>query len=397
MNYNTKGVRFHPTDAEAMEILWDKINLDRDSIVQIGDSLVQVITQLKDICEFEPEELPGRSEIESGDNTWYFFCSPRYKYRNSNRKNRVTNNGYWKPTGQPCKIVTTYNGKAITGTRQTLVFYKGRVSDKKKNENRTPWVMHELELTVNLPNQKSLTLCKLKKKYGKVDASRGEGKPSDLENHCTNNVIPKDQLNATEPSIEPEAFTEYSGIQSGFTTNDDDDDDKFVDSLINIDEFDSNQHNFVDENEGSTLSSNFQIHAEDNDIPKNRELINQKPKAHNDCVGTLDEVRTNEHDNSSWSSILITNDQTYSKEGNSLLAGNEGFGLALENKVAVDSIPREYPEFDELLRHGIFRHELLPVMEAPQNPDDGAQNHNFSTNEQDDDGLWNSINLVLET
>ena len=175
-----KGFRFHPTDAEAIELLWDKLTLDRDSIVQVGDSLVHVITQLKDICEFEPGELPGkalvacccsfrcplviffffvllslagRSELESGDKVWYFFCSPRYKYRNSKRKNRVTKKGYWKPTGTPREIVTTYDGKEIIGSRQTLVFYQGRVSDKKKKENNTPWVIHEFELTLNLPNQ----------------------------------------------------------------------------------------------------------------------------------------------------------------------------------------------------------------------------------------------------
>ncbi|XWS35977.1 hypothetical protein CRYUN_Cryun20dG0042400 [Craigia yunnanensis] len=148
-----KGFRFHPTDAEAIELLWDKIILDRDSIVQVGDSIVHVITQLKDICEFEPGELPGRSELESGDKVWHFFCSPRYKYRNSKRKNRVTKKGYWKPTGKPCEIVTTYDGKEITGNRQTLVFYQGRVSDKMKNENKTSWVIHEFKLTLNLPNQ----------------------------------------------------------------------------------------------------------------------------------------------------------------------------------------------------------------------------------------------------
>ncbi|XVE73602.1 hypothetical protein DITRI_Ditri11bG0131900 [Diplodiscus trichospermus] len=71
------------------------------------------------------------------------------------------------------------------------------------------------------------------------------------------------------------------------------------------------------------------------------ELIIQKPNTPNDCVGTLNEVRTSEHDNSSRSSILFGNDLTYSKEGSSLLVGNEGSGLALENKVAVDSIPQD--------------------------------------------------------
>ncbi|XP_022770664.1 NAC domain-containing protein 91-like [Durio zibethinus] len=399
MNY-VKGFRFHPTDEEAMELLWDKIEHDSDSIVQVGDSSVRVITQLKDICEFEPWELPGRSELGSGDNVWYFFSSPRYKYRNSKRKNRVTKRGYWKPTGKPHETVITYDGKEIIGSRHTLVFYQGRVSDKKKNENRTPWVMHEL--TLSLPNQKSLALCKLKKKYGKVDVSRGdEGQsshplPSSLENHCTNNAIPKDQLNSNGVLTESEAFTEYSGIQSQSTTNEQDDDEFVGSLLIDNDEIYSKHPYFVDENEGNKLSStyNLQIHVADNDIPKHQEgfceLINQKPKAPNECVGTLDEVRTSEYDNSSWSSILTANDQTYSKEGSRLFAEIEGSSLALENHMKVDSIPMECPEFDELLRKGIFVAELVePLPEAPKNSD-GDQNHQFSTNEQDDE-FWNSI------
>ena len=104
--------------------------------------------------------LAGRSELESGDKVWYFFCSPRYKYRNSKRKNRVTKKGYWKPTGKPCEIVTTYDGREITGNRQALVFYQGRVIDKMKNENKTPWVIHEFKLTLNLPNQ-VCSICQL--------------------------------------------------------------------------------------------------------------------------------------------------------------------------------------------------------------------------------------------
>ncbi|XVF33061.1 hypothetical protein REPUB_Repub17cG0135900 [Reevesia pubescens] len=379
MNYS-KGFRFHPTDAEAVELLWEKIVLDRDSIVQVGDSLVHVITQLKDICEFEPGELPGRSELESGDNVWYFFCSPRYKYRNSTRKNRVTKKGYWKPTGKPREIVITFDGKEIIGSRQTLVFYQGRVSDKNKNENKTPWVIHEFQL----PNQKSLTLCKLKKKKGKVDVSRGEegqssqGLPANLENHDYYNAIPKiqEQLNSNEPLAESIAVTEYSGIQSQFTT---DELDEFVDSLlINKDEF------FVDENEGLKLPSNFQTHVADADIPKNQdgfgELINQKPKAPNDCVGCI------EHDNSSWNSILNANDQTYSKEGSSLFAQNEGSCLALQNRVAEDLVPMENSELDVFFQNGIFMAELKPQPKAPKNSD-GVQNHQSSTN----DVFWNSI------
>ncbi|XVE73599.1 hypothetical protein DITRI_Ditri11bG0131700 [Diplodiscus trichospermus] len=285
------GFRFHPTDAEGIELLWDKINLDRHSIVQVGDSLVQVISQLNDMCEFEPEELPGRSEVTTlGISSAHQDTSTAIVI---------------EKTGLP---------------RMTLVFYKGRVSDKKNNENRTPWVLLEFELTVNLPNQKSLTLCKLKKKYGKVDVSRGEeGQsshllPSSLENHCTNNAVPKDRLNSNEPLIEPEAFTEYSGYQNQFTTSDDDaDDDKFLDSLlIDNDEFYSIEHKFVDKEEGPQLSSNFQIHAAANDIPK---------------------PSTSEQDDAFRNSIFFTTDeveaytQTLRRKQQNIAAKNEGLQL----------------------------------------------------------------------
>ena len=80
-----------------------------------------------------------------------------------------------------------------------------------------------------------------------------------------------EQLNSNEPLTEPEAFTEYSGIQSQVTTNEQDDD-EFVDSLLNNnnEEFYSNQPYFVNENEGPRLSSNSQIHVADNDIPNVR-------------------------------------------------------------------------------------------------------------------------------
>ncbi|KAH1081106.1 hypothetical protein J1N35_020867 [Gossypium stocksii] len=324
MNY-VKGFRFHPTDAEAIELLWEKLQLDRDSFVQLGDSLIPVITQLNDICKFEPAELPGRSELVSGDNVWYFFCSPRYKYRNSKRKNRVTKQGYWNPTGKSRTIVTTCDGKKITGTRQALVFYKGRVCVKNKKANKTLWVMHEFELNLNLPNQKSLILCKLKKKYGKVNVSIGEEEQSNqylpsskLENHCTNNGIPKEQLNSTEPV----AFSEYSGIQSELVNNEQTVD-EFVDSLlIKNDEFYSNHPYFV----------------HDKQDPKNQEgfsdLTYQKLRTPNDRVWTMNEVGS--------SSGLVANDpSSYSNGDNNqhdTSFAEQGSSLAFENHVLVDSI-----------------------------------------------------------
>ncbi|XP_022757649.1 NAC domain-containing protein 79-like [Durio zibethinus] len=401
MNY-IKGFRFHPTDKELIELLWEKRVLDRDYIVQVGGSPVQVLTQLKDICEFEPGDLPGLSELESGDNAWYFFCSPRYKYRNSKRKNRVTKKGYWKPTGKPREILTTYDGNEIIGSRQTLVFYQRRVRDKMKNENKTPWVMYEFELTLNLPNLKSLTLCKLKKKYGKVEVSSVEegqsshGSPSNLENHRTNNATPQVQLNSNEPLTEPVAFTEYGEIQSQLTTNEQGNI-ECVDSLfVNNDELYSTQNYFVGENEGPKLSSDFQFYVADNDIPKNQDgfdkLISQQQTATNDSVETII--------TSLWGSTLVANDQTHTKQGrnqhNTSFAEpeNEGSSLAFKNVVAEDSIPMVHSEFDEFLRKGMFMAELVPMPKAPKNSD-GVQNHLFRTNEQNDE-FWDLISFTTD-
>ncbi|KAE8708259.1 putative Arv1-like protein [Hibiscus syriacus] len=389
---HVKGFRFHPTDEEAMEHLWEKQVLDRDSFAQVCDSRVPLITQLEDICKFEPQELP----------VWYFFCTPRYKYRNSKRKNRVTKKGYWNPTGKPREIVTTFDGKKISGTKQTMVFYKGRVGDKNKKENKTPWLMLELELTLNLPNQKSLTLCKLKKKARKVDVSRGEeGQsnlclPSNLESHCTNSAIPEGQLNSREPLTGPVSFTENSGIQSELVNNEQTLD-EFVDTLIKNDEFYSNQPTFPYEKEDS-----------------------MKLKAPNDCVPAMNQVGISDHDNSSRSSVVYANDPTNSNEDdnqqntlfaeengddnqqnalfaeengddnqhntlfpeengddnqqNALFAEEngddnqhntsfpeEGSRLAFENHVPVDSIPTEGSDFNEFFHNGIqyYEHHIL--------------------------------------
>ncbi|KAE8681695.1 putative Arv1-like protein [Hibiscus syriacus] len=382
---HVKGFRFHPTDEEAMEHLWEKQVLDRDSFVQVGDARVPLITQLEDICKFEPEELPGWSELQSGDHVWFFFCTPRYRYRNSKRKNRVTKKGYWNPTGKPRQIVTTFDGKKISGTKQTMVFYKGRVGDKNKKENKTPWLMHELELTLNLPNQKSLTLCKLKKKAGKVDVSRGEEGQSNLclplESHCTNNAIPEGQLNSKEPLKEPVSFSENSGIQSELVNNEQTID-EFVDTLIKNDEFYSNQPTFPYKKEDFLLYSDSQIYNANTDIQKNQEgfgeLINQKLKAPNDCVPAMNQVGISDHDNSSWSSVVYANDPTNSNGDDNqqnTLFPEEGSSLAFENHVPVDSIPTEGSDFNEFFLNGIqYIAELLSRTEHEELQDQSSTN-----------------------
>ncbi|XP_039172062.1 NAC domain-containing protein 71-like [Eucalyptus grandis] len=63
------------------------------------------------------------------------------KYLNSNRSNRTTKAGYWKPTGEVLTIVSE-DTQAKIGIRKTLVFYEGRMPKGK----RTNWLKHEYHL-----------------------------------------------------------------------------------------------------------------------------------------------------------------------------------------------------------------------------------------------------------
>lgn len=49
--------------------------------------------------------------------------------------------------------------------------------------------------------------------------------------------------------------------------------------------------------------------------------------------------------------------------------------------------------FDEFLDNGLFMAELSPLPEPPKNPDE-VQNHQLSTNEQDE--FWNSIFITTD-
>ncbi|GKV37307.1 hypothetical protein SLEP1_g45349 [Rubroshorea leprosula] len=152
---NPVGFRFHPSDEELISFYLTNMVLGRDSVVQD-------IANVGDICEYEPWELPRLSALESDDEVWYFFCKPNHKYKNSTRSNRTTNKGYWKATGKQRKIKAENSTRDVIGKKKTLVFYLGSI--RNGDGKRTSWVMHEYELTSNIPNQTSFVLCKLKKK-----------------------------------------------------------------------------------------------------------------------------------------------------------------------------------------------------------------------------------------
>ncbi|TYJ23767.1 hypothetical protein E1A91_A08G215000v1 [Gossypium mustelinum] len=252
-----KGFRFHPTDEELIEYLQIK-TFNRDS-------LVQVIAEIPDICESEPWELPGRSVLQTGDRLWYFMYPPKYKYRNSKLVSRTTLEGYWKITGKARKIINSETGMEI-GNKKTLLFYKGQCNDKIKNN--TCWVMHEYELKAMLDSTNS-----------------------------------HQDILDPNGSSEPEASNNHNDVHNHCSSVDTYGDER------------SNQHNTVDEGEGSNISTNFVNHvAEDAipEVPSHIFKVYQNGLEDNNWIQDL--YSTNEQDDESWNSIITSFDETIINE-----------------------------------------------------------------------------------
>ncbi|TYH59770.1 hypothetical protein ES332_D08G244100v1 [Gossypium tomentosum] len=248
-----KGFRFHPTDEELIEYLQIK-TFNRDS-------LVQVIAEIPDICEFEPWELPGRSVLQTGDRLWYFMYPPKYKYRNSKLVSRTTLEGYWKITGKARKIVNSETGMEI-GNKKTLLFYKGQCNDK------ICWVMHEYELKAMLDSTNS-----------------------------------HQDILDPNGSSEPEASNNHKDVHNRCRTVDTYGDER------------SNQHNIVDEDEGPNISTNFVNHvAEDAipEVPSHIFKVYQNGLEDNNWVQDL--YSTIEQDDESCNLIITSFDETITNE-----------------------------------------------------------------------------------
>ncbi|KAK6260468.1 NAC domain - like 10 [Theobroma cacao] len=313
------GYRFHPTDFELLHYYLKNKNLGREA-------LVQAIAEVEDICGLEPWELPGHSNIHSGDQVWYFFYRPNYKYRNSTRIKRTTNEGYWKRTGNPRKVMARDLETEI-GEKRTLVFYKGRVSDD--NKNKTGWIIHEYELTATLPNQTTFILCKLKKKYGKAEVpciEEGQSShdlPPNLGNYIANNAIPAeaascftDQSDPNELLAQLESFNYHDGLEYQST--------ELWDSYLVGD---------VPTNEGSNLTFNFGNHVAENAIPNDQ--LKPSDEAPIQQEVPQDQSSTNEQDNNFGN--LVPADETSNQH--KLVVENDGSTMpsAIQNPIAAES------------------------------------------------------------
>ncbi|XVF72916.1 hypothetical protein PTKIN_Ptkin12aG0159200 [Pterospermum kingtungense] len=312
------GYRFHPTDFELLHFYLHNKNLGRDA-------LVQAIAEVEDICGVEPWELPSHSNIHSGDQVWYFFYRPNYKYRNSTRIKRTTSEGYWKPTGNPRKIMARDMETEI-GKKRTLVFYKGRVSGN--NRNKTGWIMHEYELTATLPNQIQTTfvLCKLKKKYGEAEVPCiEEGQqpnhylPPTLGNYIANNAIPAEAARClTEWSVpneilaklKLEVFNDHEMLEYQSTES-----------------WNSDILGDFPENEGSDLPFNSGNPVAENSIP-NHQLLGEAPIEPE--VPPQDQSGTNEQD-SKFGDLVSAAERS---NQHNLVAEKDGFTVPSSSKNA---------------------------------------------------------------
>ncbi|KAG8489560.1 hypothetical protein CXB51_017782 [Gossypium anomalum] len=333
-----KGVRFHPTEEELIELL-ETVGVDRDSHVQ-------VIDQVPDICQWEPWQLAESSKLQTGDRLWYFIYEPTYKYRNSKRINRTTREGYWKPTGNARKIIDPKTGEVI-GTKKTLVYYKGQCNDKYKI--KTCWVMHEYEL-VAAPNSidtdlKTFNLCKLKKR---VDISCTDAGQSSQHKDCDDVVHNQS------------GFESYAGERS-------------------------NQHNIANDDVVTNLSS----HHLDDAIPK--ENLHERSKECNEPEGNSGVQKLNgiiEKYYKSCSSVLTNGDETITVERNdqyNVVVAAEGFGMpsSFEYLAEEDLITADF-----CYNEGLSFYELLEVPEATNNSN-CIQDQSITNTEYDE--FFNSI------
>ena len=80
-----------------------------------------------------------KSGIDTKDQEWFFFAAQGRQLQKGKGRNRKTEKGYWKVTGNDREIKS---GGKVIGMKKTLVFHIGR------SRKGTKWVMHEYRTTL---------------------------------------------------------------------------------------------------------------------------------------------------------------------------------------------------------------------------------------------------------
>ncbi|KAM7277322.1 hypothetical protein ACFE04_019188 [Oxalis oulophora] len=165
------GLRFHPSGDELINHYLKKKVLKIDL-----HELDQWITEI-DILNFEPQDLPAFSTVQSDDWYWYFY----YRLEDSGRRTRgggsggnnrtvKTGNGKWKATGKIRPVKNKKTNQQI-GTKKTLVYCPNVVVPKPKAKPQakvhSEWAIHEYQLLPGFPNPDKYVIVMLKKNVDK--------------------------------------------------------------------------------------------------------------------------------------------------------------------------------------------------------------------------------------
>ncbi|KAK7856336.1 protein ntm1-like 9 [Quercus suber] len=125
------GFRFSPTDKELIELfLKPKITRNDEDIYFVPEV---------EFYKLEPWDLQYKSGIDTKDQEWFFFAAQGLQHQKGKGRNRKTEKGYWKVTGNDRKIKSE---GTVIGMKKTLVFHIGR------SRKGTKWVMHEYRTTL---------------------------------------------------------------------------------------------------------------------------------------------------------------------------------------------------------------------------------------------------------
>ncbi|XP_020221468.1 NAC domain-containing protein 104 [Cajanus cajan] len=126
------GFRFYPTDEELVVHFLHR----KASLLPCHPDVIPDL----EVYPYDPWELDGRALAEG--NQWYYYSR--------RTQNRVTGNGYWKPTGMEEPVVSGTNNKRV-GMKKYFVFHVGEAAAGIK----TNWIMQEYRLSDSASSTRS--------------------------------------------------------------------------------------------------------------------------------------------------------------------------------------------------------------------------------------------------
>lgn len=129
------GFRFYPTDEE---LVLHFLHRKKTPLLPFHPDVIPDLH----LYSYDPWQLHGRALAEG--NKWYY-------YSRRSTQNRVTCNGYWKPTGIEEPVFCSTKNNRI-GIKKHFVFHMG---ESDSVGIKTNWIMHEFRLSHSSTNSSS--------------------------------------------------------------------------------------------------------------------------------------------------------------------------------------------------------------------------------------------------